>query len=130
MPNVAPDDALPLANQAGEQIRLDAVRLLSLHYQAFNSSAGQASDAAPYIDDALYVLYSTEDCIVYFTGVATKTPVGALAGLLIGGERVTTYLPAGSTGFSAIGLTTSGTLFIQRIASYAGMSNINSLENK
>ena len=125
----APNDAYPHATRDGRQIRLDTVRILQLDHQIFNATTGVALDTAPYADDANYVLWATEACIVRFDDVATQTPVTHKAILLDAGERATIMLPAGSTGFSSIGLVLAGTLFIQRIEVWAGLADDNTLGN-
>jgi len=125
-----PADAYPVTTQNGNQIRLDAVSIKALDYIPFNATTGSASDSSMYEVDGLYVLLATADCIVHFTGVATKTPVNAPAAVLQAGERGTVLLPDTATGFSAIGLATSGTLYIQRLTTWAGLADSVTLGNQ
>ena len=125
-----PVDSYPLATQNGQQIRLDLVRILDLNSVAFNSSTGGTSNAGLVVPDAIYVFFATADCIIAFTGVASKTLNNTPAMVLAGGERATCLLPTGATGISAIGLSTSGTLYVQKVAAFAGLANDITLGNQ
>lgn len=124
-----PDDAYQLATENGVQIRLDAVRIELLDKIDFNTSSGTSVVTSMLVEDQLYILYANQDCIVNFEAVADTNPVAAKAVLLIAGERGTIWLPAGATGFSAIGLTAVGRVYIQRITTWAGLAGKTTLEN-
>ena len=121
-----PADAYPVTTQSGNQIRLDAVSIKALDSITFDATTGGALNTSMFEVDGLYVLLASADCIVDFTAVATKTPINAKAAVLQAGERATVMLPATATGFSAIGLSAAGTLYIQRLTTWAGLANTNS----
>jgi len=125
-----PVDSYPITTQDGRQIRLDAVSIKALDTVGFTAAAGSTPTATMLEVDGLYVLVANADCIVHFTGVANKTPVNAPAVLLLAGERATIMLPSNATGFSAIGLATSGTLYIQRLHTWAGLADSVTLGNQ
>jgi len=125
-----PVDAYPVTTQDGQQIRMDIVRILALDSISFNSTTGTAVATSMLVPDALYVLYSNADCIVRFDGVASKTLSNTPAVLAAAGERVSCLLPFGATGFSAIGLSTAGTVYVQRVAAFAGLANTTTLGNQ
>jgi len=125
-----PADAYPVTTQSGNQIRLDAVSIKALDSITFDATTGSALDTAMFEVDGLYVLLASADCIVDFTAVATKTPVNAKAVVLQAGERATVMLPVTATGFSAIGLSASGTLYIQRLTTWAGLADSVTLGNQ
>jgi len=130
MPQALPVDAYPIATQDGKQIHLDMVRVLTLHSVTFNITTGTALDTAPFVQDGVFVLYATEDCIVDFVGVAVKPAAGQAALFISAGERVTCMLPPAATGFSAIGISVAGTLYIQQISAFAGLANDVTLGNQ
>jgi len=125
-----PIDAYPLATQDGQQIRLDLVRVIDLNTVAFNNLTGSAVNAGLVVIDAIYVFFATSDCIVAFTGIASKTLNNTPAVLVAAGERVTCLLPVGATGISTIGLSASGILYIQKVAAFAGLANTTTLGNQ
>jgi len=125
-----PVDAYPLATQDGQQIRLDVVRLIDLTAVVFTSTTGTASDASLIVTDALYVFLASADCIIYFTGVATGSPIKAKAVFAAAGERVSCMLPAGATGISVVGIGSGGTLYVQTIENWAGLANATTLRNQ
>ena len=125
-----PVDAYPVTTQNGNQIRLDAVSIKALDSIAFDANTGSALDTSMFEVDGLYVLLSNADCIVDFTSVATKTPINAKAVILQASERATIMLPATATGFSAIGLSAAGTLYIQRLTTWAGLADSVTLGNQ
>jgi len=124
-----PVDAYPVTTKQGQQIRLDAVRIKALDYVDFTNTSGSVLDTASYEDDMVYILYATQDCVVRFDGLASATPVNSKSVLVLGGERATIMLPIGSTGFSGIGLTAAGRLYIQRITAWAGLADDVTLGN-
>jgi len=124
-----PVDAYPITTKDGNQIRLDTVRIKLLDYLDFGTGTGSALASGAYEDDMVYVLYATTDCIVRFDAVATNNPIAHKAVVLLGGERATIMLPAGATGFSAIGLANSGRLYIQRLTAWAGLADSITLGN-
>jgi len=125
-----PIDAYPLSTPNGVQIRLDLVRIEALDSIAFTSTAGSTVNTGVVIPDAIYVFFATSDCIIRFDGVASKTLGNTPAVLVASGERVTCLLPVGATGISVIGLSASGTLYIQRVAAFAGLANDTTLGNQ
>ena len=118
-----PADLYQLATENGTQIRLDAVRFDGLDFIDFSVGSGSSVKTSMLVEDQLYVLYSDQDCIVEFDGVAAIDPVASKAVLLLGGERATGWLPVGATGFSAVGLTAAGRVYIQRITTWAGLAS-------
>jgi len=123
-----PEDSYPLATQEGNQIRLDVVKAKFLDHIVFNATTGTAVTALPLEANGVYILTATADCIVDYTAVATKTPAAAVATLVQANTPTKVTLPVAATGFSAIGLTVGGTLFIQRIIPWAGLANATSGE--
>jgi len=125
-----PIDAYPSATQDGRQIELDVVRVATLDYLDFTSTGGSAVATSMLKAATIYSVVATQACIVDFTTIANINPVAAKAVVLLAGERATIMLPVDATGFSAVGLSSSGRLYIQQLTTWAGLANASTLGNQ
>jgi len=125
-----PTDSYPLATQDGKQIRLDIIRPIALDSITFLSTVGSAVNTTILTVDGLYELISTSDCIVAFTGIASKTLNKTPALFVPAGVPVKCLPPVGVTSISIIGITLGGTLYIQELVIFAGLANDTTLGNQ
>lgn len=112
----------PFATASGDSIPLDVVKPSGLIVKSFLSSGATGNIALPADVEAIGLLAS-EDCIVRF-GAAASVPADGVnlsnAIYVPAGMHIIAAPPADT--FSAIGHTANGTLIVQLIAKWAGLS--------
>jgi len=115
-------ETYPLSTENGDQIKLEVVKPLTLTAIPFLTASATTQDTVTLAPEKLYVFYTTQDCIVDFITTATKTPSGNTALLLLSNERGYIMPPDNLIGMSVIGLSSDGTLYVQEIIRWAGLT--------
>lgn len=119
-----PVNLYPLSTVDGKHVPLDVIKPIGLVTINFGSTVDGTGTITS--TGSLVVLRSSADCFIKFdTSVAKPANESYASGLLfLEAGEVMTVAPLG-TSISVIGLTNSGTLFVQEIHAWAALNNPN-----